>query len=211
MELAVTDPYYILTKAELAAALNISAATCAPGPSGAVDPASMAIAMALTRLEQVLEVGSLVRGTHREVFFTHRNRGTSDGALDTIRTRNAFITDDDLQITDPNGRAITPVRVDRYHGIVYCNQLQTGLHRIEYTAGFEADEDNVLQDVPVALKHIAINCALIWRRTGVLMPTAGKGVSYTMLVRSAIRELQTIGKGTYDRPRSPSMVWTDPE
>lgn len=212
MDMTVTERYLILSKEEVAAALDASTSRCSTGPGDSLDSLTMAIAMGLTRLEQVLEIGTLARRNHHEYFDIYDSSLVSSMGEVEIRTVNAFISKDvDVEVFNQYGKKVNVTHIDYTYGIVRCSQLQRGRYTIKYTAGFDFDPTTlVLKDVPQALKVIAIDCILVWRRLGVLQPTAGKGVSYTMLVRAAIRELFTLGKGTYDRPRTQALIWSDP-
>lgn len=202
------DRYLIVSREEFAAAINGSMGSCATPPTGdIIDSLGVRIAMALTRAEGFLEVDTLVRGTFTETFYVPPH--ARDGRV-AVRLRNAFLDEGQnvgLQSIARDGLE----RVDHMYGMVYLSGLRPGTrHTVTYTAGFEPDPaTRVLKDVPAAIRDVAITAALIWFRAGVMAPKAGPGVSYTALVRAAIRELQSRGHNTFERPRSPFMVWTD--
>lgn len=193
---------YLISTAEINAALN--RANC-NGNDGEGESAAGALLMALTRVEEALEVDSLARASYTDIFEVldvHERSHTFE-----VRLVNGFLVPDAAitlvaidganDPTDP----ITPYKVIHDKGMVTYKGLRAGRYRISYTSGFEVDDKNVAIDVPQWLKNLCITMVLHWYRIGVLAPMTGKNTSYRAMIEGAIREIFTRRGARWDRPR----------
>jgi len=195
--------YYLLTPQQIMDALG--AAGCAKPGEQPIDMYKTALGMVLSRVEGLMNVRTLVRGTYTDTFTVIDHRQT--GQL--LRLSNALLPLPMVcTLSDDGGNPIEGLKVDRHYGIVRTGRLRGGEFTCTYMSGLAVDADGFFQDVPNWLTSIAINCIVLWYRLGMLSPKVPEGVSYSALMRATVGELQTRVYETYMRPRV-DVLWPE--
>lgn len=193
---------YLISTAEINAALN--RANC-NGNDGEGESAAGALLMALTRVEEALEVDSLARASYTDIFEVldvhERSRDFEVRLVNGFLLAGAPISLVAIDGANDPDDPIQPYKVIQDTGMVTYRGLTRGRYRITYTSGFEVDDKNVAIDVPQWMKNLCITMVLHWYRIGVLAPMTGKNTSYRAMIEAAVREIFTRRGARWDRPR----------
>lgn len=190
---------YLLSPEEIQGALGMAGCHPVPGSDQIAQYAGV-LGMALSRVEGLMGVRTLERGTYTDQFCIASPSSRYPGTL-LLRLRNALLTDTDVTVRGSRGNLVAPAYVDKLYGMIHTDKWAGDTYTVTYESGLEKDSNNVAQDVPEWLKSIAINCVVLWYRIGFLNPKVDNNISYSALLHATVRELQTRVYSTYSRPR----------
>lgn len=169
----------------------------------------------LPRVEQALNVRSLVQATFLDTFDAH---GRGYDGQHNLRLSNGFIDPGTVVVTVA-GEPLdaTSYDLDAERGVVYLSALRyQGKVTVQHTGGFTArttdssgeaiPENRQVLEVPEWLQSIAILALNEWLRSAARAPTVKEGVSLRDLNLQSNRALQNAIWGYYMRPRA-EMTW----
>ena len=200
-------------------AASVIGAKCGSGAVTSDDPVLLSVLDFITsRVEEALNVQSLVRGAHTDKFVLPAMSVAQQLARTNrmLRLSNGFLAQDSLTLLDPNGEVVEfddRGGVEHAYGIVNLPRWIEGVYTAEYVSGFEPEEipaspptgydpdKRVLQNVPAWMKGIVANYLVLWFKTTQLQPKVSKDLSYTGVLNGLRREVYAWVYGKYQRPR----------
>jgi len=199
---------YLISTAEIISALQ-GGGCKTDDPT--VEKASGVLLMALTRVEEALETGSLSRGIFTDAFEVtdaHARSGLSE-----VRLVNAFLAGTPVTLASHDrpyapGDAPDFYSLNRETGVVVYKGLPRGRYLVTYTSGFEKDDNGYAKDLPQWIKNLCMTMVLHWFRIGIISPQVPNNISYRAMVESVVREIFTRKSMRYDRPRF-GMIFAD--
>ena len=169
------------------------------------------------RIEDAMNVASLVRGDFIDSFYLPAMNSRCDRQIARLRLSNGYLLGGaPLTITDSDGEAIDPTfieLVDEENGVIELNQWTKGRWSVAYTSGFEVpalpdplpdgyDPDaRVLLAVPEWIHALCAALVIQWYRASVVSPKLPKNVSLTALDQMLRKEIYMRVYGRYLRPR----------
>lgn len=155
-----------------------------------------------TKVEGILEVDTLVRGTSVEVGYLGREM-----APEGFIFRNGFLVEGQPVVYEnPANIEFAPRWVDRRLGVLRnpsATRYVAGEYQFTYTSGFEIDPDtHVLQDVPDFIITLATSVLASWIRTMPMNMAVVKDISYAQYVAAPLRDIRSQMYTHYQRPRA---------
>lgn len=178
----------------------------------------------LPRVEDAMNVASLVRGTFTDHFFlgTPSRSDRESGKPAQLRLSNGIIDKTSLTVTDANNNVLATdvIALNDEYGIVDVSGWGRGHYAISYQSGFEPTpipdpipdgfdpNSRILQGVPDWILGIAVDLVVGWWRTQKLSPSAPKNVSYAALDSALRRDIYVRVYGRYMRPRV-GVIWSE--
>ena len=155
-----------------------------------------------SRVEELLEIGSLARHTTVD-YFDITGRRSSEVLPRVLRLSDRFLSTDPLDTLFTNSLD-APYRsvldVDDDLGVVYTD-TSSGRFKLTYVAGFTADADGVFVGTPEWLKSIAIAAYQLQIRLTTGVSSIPDNVSYGDLLPAVRQELYTRVTKRPEKPR----------
>lgn len=205
-------------------AVAIGAKCGGSAPSADDEGMNTVLNLILPRIEDAMNVASLVRGSFTDHFFMGaptRNELIS-GRPAQLRLSNGLIDKTSLVVTDANNNVLTTdvVSLNDEYGIVEVAGWSRGHYAISYESGFEPEpvpdpvpegynpNFRILQDVPDWIQGIAVDLVVAWWRTQKLSPSVPKNVAYAALDGAIRRDVYVRVYGRYMRPRV-GVTWSE--
>ena len=188
-----------------------------------------ALRILTSRIEGMLSVGTLSRGTFEDTFYVPSLYEKKEV---TLRLHNAFLTEDVPVISSVDGvaRELTIKRVDRTDGLVTLSGIYGTPAELEvqYVSGFTVPEDEgpedmvhirpefrVAQDAPAWMEDVVTQAYVWWRRNTLANPGVTKEYGFLPSLNEAtIRSMKAAVYNQYMRPRAgvlmPVSHWAVP-
>lgn len=175
-----------------------------------------------SRVEAILNVGSLTSGYHVDRFDLPPMPAVGYNRTQKVRLRlcNGFLVQDSWSIAladeTPVDETDAGAVMDLKDGVLTLTKWRGGAYLVSYVSGFDPaeataeeqaeegydPEKRVLQNIPAWMKALVIHYLVLWFRTTLVNPKVPDGVSYRALVDSLRREVQAWSYGSYLRPRA---------
>jgi len=178
------------------------------------------------RVEDALNVDSLTLGEHVDRFRLPAYIAPTFPSLNPptptliLRLTNGFVVPDTLQMFDAEGIEIDFTAeddIDLHKGIITLENWNKGVITVSYISGFEPitpsplptpyDEcQRVLENIPLWLKAIVVDCLVQWYRVEHLSPRLTKEMDTNFVSSSLQRIITTRIYSRYQRPRQ-QVIW----
>lgn len=210
----------LMTPAEMVALLGSKACGGEEGGSTA-----LVLDMILPRLEDAMNVASLVRGKFVDTFVLPTYDPQHVPLV--LRLSNGYVVKDTIKVQagdDPDFLASASHFLDLEMGTVSMHSWSRGTISVEYESGFKPkpelidDPQNpgnqipkpvnelVLEGVPDWMKALAVGFMVEWYRTFQTIPKFKPEVSYAQVEAALRRHIYARIYGRYMRPRA-GVVW----
>ena len=204
--------FYLIDPIVAATAIG---ARCGSAPDPADEGLLNILSLLTPRVEDAMNVASLVYGETTDAFSLNRllvNSRTASNAPVELRLANGYLDAAvPVVVTGPDGVEVDPTtyKVDRRYGMVSLTKFDIGEYSVVYTAGFHPvpvdpenpDAPRVLQNTPDWIKGLVVTMLILWYRTMVMAPKAPQGFRFDAIIQPILRDLAQRVVGRYNRPR----------